>query len=264
MTAEHPMLAARDLNVAVGGRRLIDSLELSIQPGSVTVLLGCNGSGKTLCLLSLAGMRGADTAAAVCIGGAPLSTLPRRAIARQMGFLPQDSGSEAVGTLLDFVALGLYPWQGATNGASADDSARQCEALRRVGLAERAEQEVASLSGGERRRLDLALLLVQRAPLWLLDEPTNHLDPAQQAILLDLLREHRAGGGATLLSLHDPSLAAAIADQVLLLAGDGRWECGPVAAMLTPEKLSQLYQTPISLSPRFGPVFEPATRQLGR
>ena len=251
------MLAAQGLDVAVAGRTLIAALNLAVTPGSTTVLLGRNGSGKTLCLLSLAGMRGAGTANAVLLGGSPLRSLPRRAIARQLGFLPQDSGTDAVGTLLDFVALGLYPWQGAAASSAGEDPERLHAALRRVGLAEHAQQEVASLSGGERRRLDLALLLVQSAPLWLLDEPTNHLDPAQQSVLLDLLRDHRAAGGATVLSLHDPSLAAEIADQVLLLAGDGSWECGPAQRLLTPEKLTQLYRTPMTRSPRFGPQFRP-------
>jgi iron complex transport system ATP-binding protein len=246
-----PQLAVRGLDVSIAGRTLVAGLALTVAAGRTTVVLGRNGSGKTLCLLSLAGLRGASPA--VLLGGAALDSLPRRAVARLLSFMPQDSGTEVVGTVLDFVTLGLYPWQGG--GAAESDAGRErtLAALQRLELADKAHQEVASLSGGERRRLDLALLLVQRTGLWLLDEPTNHLDPAQQAVLLGLLREHRAAGGGALVSLHDPSLAADIADQVLLLSGDGRWECGSPRDMLTLERLSQLYRTPLALQPGFRP-----------
>jgi iron complex transport system ATP-binding protein len=247
-----PQLAVRGLDVSVAGRTLVAQLALTIRAGQTTVVLGCNGSGKTLCLLSLAGLRGA-TAATVMLGGKARDSLSRREVARQLSFMPQDSGTEVVGTVLDFVTLGLYPWQGGGTAESGADQERTLAALQRLDLADKAQQEVVSLSGGERRRLDLALLLVQRTRLWLLDEPTNHLDPAQQAVLLGLLREHRAAGGGALVSLHDPSLAADIADQVLLLSGDGRWECGCPQDMLGLEKLSQLYHTPLVLLPGFRP-----------
>jgi iron complex transport system ATP-binding protein len=244
-------LAVRGLDVSVAGRTLVAQLALTIDAGQTTVVLGCNGSGKTLCLLALAGLRGASDA--VLLGNAALDSLSRREVARRLSFLPQDSGTEVVGTVLDFVTLGLYPWQGGGAAESGADEQRTLAALQRLGLADKAHREVTSLSGGERRRLDLALLLVQKTRLWLLDEPTNHLDPAQQAVLLGLLREHGAAGGGALISLHDPSMAAQIADQVLLLAGDGRWECGSPREMLSAERLSQLYQTPMALQPGFRP-----------
>ncbi len=252
MNQAETQLAVRGLDVTVAGRTLVARLSLTINAGQTTVVLGCNGSGKTLCMLSLAGLRG-GSAAAVLLGGATLDALSRREVARRLSFMPQDSGTEVVGTVLDFVTLGLYPWQGGGAAESGADQQRTLAALQRLGLADKAQQEVSSLSGGERRRLDLALLLVQRTSLWLLDEPTNHLDPAQQAILLGLLHEHRASGGSALISLHDPSVAADIADQVLLLAGDGRWQCGSPQEMLTLERLSQLYHTPLVLLPGFRP-----------
>ncbi len=251
MNHAETQLAVRGLDVSVAGRTLVAQLALTIAAGQTTVVLGCNGSGKTLCLLSLAGLRGSS--AAVMLGHATLAALSRREVARRLSFMPQDSGTEVVGTVLDFVTLGLYPWQGGGAAESGADEQRTLAALQRLGLADMAQQEVASLSGGERRRLDLALLLVQRTSLWLLDEPTNHLDPAQQAVLLGLLREHRAGGGGALISLHDPSMAAEIADQVLLLSGDGRWACGSPQEMLSLERLSRLYGTPLALLPGFRP-----------
>ncbi len=253
MSITSSLLSARNLSVTVPGRRLVDGLTLNICGGTITAVLGRNGSGKTLCLMSLAGLRKINSDAEILLGGSMISELPRRDIARRIGFLAQDPGHEVAGTVRDFVALGLYPWQDKTGSAAATDLAHVTAALHRLDLANQADQEVISLSGGERRRLDLALLLVQRAPLWLLDEPANHLDPAQQAELLGLLQEHRRAGGAALVTMHDPSLAADIADDVLLLQGDGSWQIDPAPAALTAARLSTLYRTPMALAQRLIP-----------
>lgn len=251
MTA--PLLDARGLGLEVPGRRLVADLMLTIERGEVVALLGRNGSGKTLTLLTLAGLR-EPAAGELFWQGAPAATVPRRDAARRIGFLPQDPGAELSGTVFDFAALGLFARTGARAGADrVADTTTVLSALRRVGLGELQSRQTASLSGGERRRLDLALLLVQGAPLWLLDEPNNHLDPAQQAAMLDLLRGHCASGGAAVVSLHDPGLAAQMADRVLLLYGDERWQAGAAETMLTPERLSALYGTPMAVAPRITP-----------
>lgn len=252
MTA--PMLDTLGLTLGLEGRQLVADLTLSVQRGETIALLGRNGSGKTLTLLTLAGLR-TPVAGQLHWQGAKAASLPRREAARHIGFLPQDPGSELTGTVFDFAALGLFARTGARAGADRDsDTVTVLDALNRVGLGELHARQTASLSGGERRRLDLALLLVQAAPLWLLDEPNNHLDPAQQSVLLDLLRTHRAAGGAAIVSLHDPGLAVQMADRALLLHGDGRWELGAVGELLTPDRLSALYGTPMTIAPRITPL----------
>lgn len=252
-SAQPALLQTRALDIEVGGRTLIRGLELEIRAGTTTAVLGPNGSGKTLCLLTLAGLR-RPARGAVCLGDTALTALPRRAVAQRIGYLPQDSGNEVVGTVRDFLTLGLYPAEGFGLEVQPDATARIDAALQALDLDTLATRSVASLSGGERRRLELALLRVQTAPLWLLDEPTNHLDPNQQAVLLGLLRAHAQAGGAAVISLHDASLAIDCADQVLCLSGDGRWDCGSTANMLTAERVSALYRTTMALAPRFAPL----------
>jgi iron complex transport system ATP-binding protein len=91
----------------------------------------------------------------------------------------------------------------------------------------------------------VAALLTQEPWVFLLDEPSNHLDPAHQLGILGLFRELCAAGRTVVATLHDPTVAARFADRVLLLHGDGRWEEGPAAELLTAERLSELYLAPM-------------------
>jgi iron complex transport system ATP-binding protein len=104
---------------------------------------------------------------------------------------------------------------------------------------------VDSLSGGERRRLDIATLLTQDTAVCLLDEPTNHLDPRHLNDMLALFRARADAGGIVVAALHDPTIAARSADKALLLFGNGRWRFGEADSILSEANLSELYEVPI-------------------
>ena len=106
-------------------------------------------------------------------------------------------------------------------------------------------RQVGTLSGGERRRLALATLLVQDPPLMLLDEPANHLDLRHQHDMLGLLQEQARAGHAILMVLHDINHALRYCDHVVLLFADGSPRQGPSGELLEPALLSELYQYPV-------------------
>src|SRR5688572_29937174 len=183
-------------------------------------LLGGNGAGKSLALHTLAGLRRPD-GGTVLLGGSPLDSLPRRQIARHLGFLPQDPEAPPQGTLAESVLLGRFAHLGLWESTGHQDETRVVAALDTTGLAQLAERELASLSGGEQRRAAIARLLAQSPGVYLLDEPTNHLDPAQQIGVLQRMHALARGGAAVVASLHDPNLALRFADRIALLSGDG-------------------------------------------
>jgi iron complex transport system ATP-binding protein len=237
-------LTAQKLSVHVGARALVRGLSVEFAPGEVVAILGCNGSGKTLTLHTLAGLR-PPHAGAVHLDGSPFDRLTRRAVALRLGLLAQDIEDAFVTTALEMVLIGRHPHLGLWQWETAEDVRISMAALAAMGLNDFAGRRTDTLSGGEQRRVAVAALLAQRPGIFLLDEPTNHLDPHHQIGVLGLFRELARAGSTVITTLHDPTLAARFADRVLFLFGDGRWSVGPVSETLTAGGLSALYDSPM-------------------
>ena len=237
-------LRAAAVTVRAGARELVRELSLELAAGEVVAILGRNGSGKTLTLHTLAGLR-EPAAGAVSLDGVALPQLRRRALALRLGLLPQDLEDAFVSTAIETVLIGRHPHLAAWQWESAQDERIAREALRAVDMERFALRRTDTLSGGEQRRVAVAALLAQQPSIFLLDEPTNHLDPHHQLAVLGLFRELANSGHTVITTLHDPTLAARFADRVLLLHGDGRWMLGPVGTTITAASLSELYLAPM-------------------
>jgi iron complex transport system ATP-binding protein len=235
-------LACSALTVEVAGRTLVRELSLDIARGSITCVLGCNGAGKTLTLHTLAGVR-EPAGGSIHIGGRALSTWPRKDLARTLGLLTQTTDDPFPSTVLETVLIGRHPHIGFWQWESERDADIARAALAAVEMRDLEARDVATLSGGERRRIAIATLLAQDPAVMLLDEPINHLDPHHQIALLRLLRANAGEGHTIVMSLHDAGLAARFADHALLLFGGGQWQYGPVADVLTEDSISRLYGT---------------------
>jgi iron complex transport system ATP-binding protein len=239
-----PGLAAHEVSVRVGTRALVNELSIEFVPGELVTILGCNGSGKTLTLHTLAGLR-SPHGGSVHLDGVPFSQLARRAVALRLGLLAQDIEDAFVTTALEEVLIGRHPHLSLWQWETKEDERIARAALAAVELSDFAERRTDTLSGGEQRRVAVAALLAQEPGIFLLDEPTNHLDPHHQLRVLGLFRDLALGGNTVITTLHDPTLAARFADRVLLLFGDGRWSAGPVREVLTAANLSTLYKSPM-------------------
>jgi ABC-type cobalamin/Fe3+-siderophores transport system ATPase subunit len=225
-------LVANQLSLQTDSRTLVDTLDLTLQPGEVLGILGANGAGKSTLLTVLAGLA-APAHGGVMLDGAALDSVSPLTRAQQIGLLPQGDDGAYFGNVADFVALGRFPF-----GHLPGDLASQ---LATWELTELARRPLDTLSGGERQRARLAQLAVQQPQVALLDEPLTHLDPVHQARLLAWARSEADAGHSVVLTLHDPNWAACHCDRLLFLHGDGRWQLGSPAAMLTPASLEALY-----------------------
>ncbi len=242
--ADAPALSCRDLSVTVAGRELVGALTLALPAGTTTCVLGCNGAGKTLTLHTLAGLR-APARGTIQIDGIEISQWPRRALARRLGLLPQDSEDPFPSTVIETALIGRHPHLGFWQWESDVDRRIASTALAEVGLDTFAHRDIATLSGGERRRAAIAAMLTQNASLLLLDEPINHLDPHHQIDVLRLFQKRAHDGSTVLMSLHDAGLAARFADHALLLFGNGEWTFGATSEVLTEQSISRLYGMPV-------------------
>jgi iron complex transport system ATP-binding protein len=233
-----------NVSVRAGARELVHELSVQFTPGEVVAILGRNGSGKTLTLHTLAGLRRA-AAGEVWLDGAPLLEFKRRSVALRLGLLPQDLEDAFVTTAMETVLIGRHPHLALWQWETAEDERLAREALAAVDLRDFVMRHTDTLSGGEQRRVAVAALLAQQPGIFLLDEPTNHLDPHHQLAVLGLFRGLANQGRTVVTTLHDPTLAARFADRALLLHGDGRWSLGPVSSALTAVTLSELYLAPM-------------------
>ncbi len=235
------ILQARQLGVSLQGRALLQDLSLDIAACELHVLLGPNGAGKSTLLRTLAG-EWPPASGGLLFDGRPLAETPPLEQARRRAVLPQHDGLSFGLSVRELIALGRYPCKDqrpATTQAVVDAvmAATQITAL--------ADRRYPTLSGGERRRAQLARVLAQvwdvPQALLLLDEPTHSLDLAHQHAVLALLQQLAQQGHAVLISLHELNLAARYANRVSLLRDGHLLASGSPAQVLDEAHLQALY-----------------------
>lgn len=243
-----PLLSCNELTIRVPGRLLVERLDLELHAGEVLAVLGQNGAGKTLTMMTLAGLRDPDGGNAA-LTGEDIHALPRQRAAQQLALLPQVIDDIFPATVMDTAMIGRHPHIGRFQWESGKDRSIATRALADMGLENLADRDIFTLSGGERRRLAIAQVLTQTPQVFLLDEPSNHLDPQHQLDTLRVFREAAANGSGVIANLHDVNLAVRFADRCLLLFGDGRWQLGDCQDVLNPKTLSELYATTMEAVP---------------
>ena len=238
-------LSTHDLRIEIGDVVVCRDLCTTFLPGQVWTILGPNGVGKSTLLRTLAGLY-QPIAGQVSFDAQPLADIPRRKRARQIGILFQDHADVFPLTVMETVLTGRHPWCSPLQGESALDLERVDQVLGQVGLNGFQDRNLFSLSGGERRRVDLAALAVQDAAVVLLDEPSNHLDPRHQVTLLGgMIDKWRRARRTVVMVLHDINLAVRFSDYLVFLYGDGKASHGLVAEMATEGHFSRLYDQPM-------------------
>jgi len=234
------LLEAREVTVRAGASTLLDAVSLALAPGELVAVAGPNGAGKTTLLRVLEGDL-VPAAGAVLLDGRPLRAHRPRDLARRRAVLPQDTRLAFPFTVAEVVRMGRWPWP----PSPSRDHAAVAAALAACDVTHLADRRVPTLSGGERTRVALARVLAQDTAVLLLDEPTAALDLRHQRAVLAAARARADAGRAVLAVLHDLNLAAAHADRVVLLDAGRVVADGPPAAVLTADRLTALYGTPV-------------------
>ena len=200
-------LEARGLTCSRGPVTLFREVSFAAVSGEWVALRGANGSGKTTLLRCIAGLTRPD-AGDVLWEGAPVASRPDPFRASL------SYGGHLAGIKDDLTADENLAALVALRGLAVDPQARR-EALARVGLEKRRHLQARRLSAGQRRRIGLARLALERAPLWALDEPLTALDDEGQRLFEGMLADHVAAGGIAVIATHHP-LAPAPARELRL------------------------------------------------
>ena len=228
---DEPAIAVRGLQKAYAGTRVVTDVDLSVARGEIFALLGPNGARKTTTVEILEGFRRRDAGEVTVLGVDPGRA--DRAWRARIGIVLQGTGefdeltvSEVVGQFARF-----YP--------RGDDPA---EVIARVGLADKARARTHSLSGGQKRRLDVALGIVGRPELLFLDEPTTGFDPQARRDFWELIRGLAADGTTILLTTHYLEEAEALADRVGVIVS------GRLVAVAPPSELGDRTGRPATVT----------------
>jgi ABC-type cobalamin/Fe3+-siderophores transport system ATPase subunit len=226
---------------------VLHELNWSVAEGSVSGIIGPNGSGKTTIFKILTGLLEAKQGQ-VKIGNSDIQTLHADEIARQVALVPQMEQMVFPYPVKMMVSFGRYPHQKGPGYMQRDDDETVEWAMDLCGVTTLAERSVTELSGGELHRVLFARALAQDTPILLLDEPTAFMDIKYQVALFDLLLRMREEYGKTVVCVtHDLNIAASYFDEVAILNHGSVQEQGPPMEVLTEQGLGQNFDIDVTV-----------------
>lgn len=233
-------LEAHDISVSFGNKQILKTINARFHPGSVTAIVGPNGAGKSTLLSCLSGLRKPFSGQAL-LDGLPIFSMPARQRAQKIGFIPQNPEVAWDIDVLTLIRLGRTPY-GGFNILDNQGKIAVERAIKKTATEPLAERDVTTLSGGERTRVILARALAGE-PQWLLaDEPFTGLDPRHQLEAAQIFKDMaKQDGKGVIITLHDLSLAARMADTIMVIADGEIAEMGPPLTALAPGILSSAY-----------------------
>ena len=220
---------------------VLAGLSFTIPHNGLVALLGPNGAGKSTLLRLCSGLLPAAQGS-IEVAGRPLTGWPRRELARQVAFVPQQLHLPFPFTVEQVVAQGRTPHRQWLRGLSTRDHAAVDRALECAGIRHLRHRPMNQISGGEQQKVKLAIALAQEAPLLLLDEPFQHLDIGSQSEFLELLLRLHQQGLTVISAMHDLTLTSAHFPLALLLTSGTEYAFGPTEKILTRERIMAAFR----------------------
>ncbi|NLZ39452.1 MAG: ABC transporter ATP-binding protein [Firmicutes bacterium] len=209
------MLELRNITAGYQGFEVIKNVNISFAKGSITGIIGKNGCGKTT-LLKTAAQLLKPISGDIILNGGSISKMPEKKLATKISFLPQIRSTPNT-TVYNLVMHGRFPYLGFPRIPHAKDKAIVKKALATLGLKKYRNKNVRELSGGERQKVYLAMVLAQDTDYIFLDEPTTFLDINHQLEILAIIKELKKLGKAVIMVIHDLNNALTNCDKICLL-----------------------------------------------
>ncbi|HEY0315705.1 MAG TPA: ABC transporter ATP-binding protein [Sphingomonas sp.] len=228
------------LSVDLGDRRVIESIDLAFEAGSLIGVIGPNGAGKSTLARSLLNLI-PPAGGRVLVDADDIAGLGPSVLARRVAYLPQGQELHWPLSVERLVGLGRLPHLAPFSRIGPEDKTAIEAALAETGTAALRDRVATELSGGERARVMLARALATGAPALIADEPLASLDPGHQIEVMTLLRARVRSGALVIVVLHDLSMAARFCDRLVLLDHGRVIADGNAGEVLTDDLLSQVY-----------------------
>lgn len=235
------MFQLNQVSFSIPDRTLLHPVSLSFEQGKVYGLIGHNGSGKST-LIKLMARQQKFSSGEILVKQKPLEQWGSRELAREVAYLPQHLPVATQLTARELIAMGRYAWQGLFGRCSEQDKQIIEQAMELTHTGKFAEQLVDTLSGGERSRIWLAMLLAQKSNFLLLDEPLAPLDIAHQVEVMQLIHKlSRELNLGIVIVIHDINLASRFCDHLVALHGGHLLLQGSAAEIVNPQSLNDIY-----------------------
>ncbi len=235
-----PLLQATGVTVRLSGNTILHDVSIALRPSELVVIAGPNGSGKSTLLRTLAGILLA-TAGEVQLQGKPLASYNRRAIARTLSYVPQDTRVDFGFTVREIVAMGRHPHMGRFSPEGVKDRDAIERGITLCDIAHLRQRQINSLSGGERQRVLIARCLAAEPSCILLDEPTASLDLEHALEIFALARRLAESGAAVALSTHDLNNGLRFGSSALILKQGAVAFTGPTGDTLETSVIESVF-----------------------
>jgi iron complex transport system ATP-binding protein len=235
-----PILEVRNAQVRIGDKPILHGADLSVDAGQLVAVVGPNGAGKSTLARAAAGLQKLS-GGSVQWNGQDIGSIRARKLALMRAYVPQRPRVPEGVVVREAVLIGRSPHLRPLERLGSADRNEAELAMARAGVLDFAERPLTTLSGGELQRVQIAIGLAQGAPVLMADEPTSALDLGATSAMARLLRRLADEGLAVVLVVHDLALAAAVADEVVVISEGRSVATGTPADVLHSDRLRDVW-----------------------
>ena len=241
------ILKGHNIELAYGEKSIIQDLNIEINRGEVVSIIGTNGCGKSTLLKAISRVLPCKNGN-IYLDGEDISHIKNKEFAKKLAFVSQNNEIPDDITVYDFIMYGRVPHKKWYETYNQQDRDIVEWAILMCKLDNFRERKVMSLSGGERQKVWIAMVLAQKTGMLLLDEPTTYLDICHQFEIMELVRELNKTLGITIIMvLHDLNQAAQYSDRIIVLKDGKKYKEGKSMEVLTPSLIKEVYKVETSI-----------------
>lgn len=234
-------LYTQNIYWGVKEKQILKNISIGIKNQEIVGLIGPNGSGKSS-LLRLLYKFYTPQKGRVFFSKKDISLISQKAIAQHIAVVLQEKEGLNNMTVYEIVLMGRHPYKELFEKDTDEDHLIVLNALKKVNLKNKVDRIFATLSGGEKQRVLIAIAIAQQAKLLILDEPTNHLDPHYQLQIMNVIKSLQI---PTIVSIHDLNLASMFCNRLILLK-NGKVFCeGTTKEVLTKDNIKKVYNVDV-------------------